>query len=351
MKYGKIRIEDGNLIFTKHMILNYLPCKDIVWAYKRRESIDNGGHKHVMTNYLMIYTQQQKKYMFDMTEREVQECITLLKALNPEMAIGFPKGARIALQSMPNTRDLGALTTADGRHIRPRKVIRSGSLYHLSQADRELLMNEYHLKTVIDFRTLEEREEMPDSIIRGVEYYHLPITEENLMGICRSDFDPLSLGTKLGTRGSSKMEKQYEKLILDDFSLKQIARFLDLLRHHDNGAILWHGTLGKDRTGIATAIFLSILGVPDKTIKEDFLKSNQYLEENSIYMTRYLENKTIVDSKLLQGITNMYSVKEAYINKVFRLIRRKYGGMTQFAKKELYVSAKMVEELQNKYLI
>ena len=27
MKYGKIRIEDGNFIFSKHMMMNYLPCK------------------------------------------------------------------------------------------------------------------------------------------------------------------------------------------------------------------------------------------------------------------------------------------------------------------------------------
>ena len=40
MKYGKIRIEDGNFIFSKHMMMNYLPCKDIIWAYKRKEGIE-----------------------------------------------------------------------------------------------------------------------------------------------------------------------------------------------------------------------------------------------------------------------------------------------------------------------
>ena len=33
MKFGKIRIEDGNFIFAKRMLINYLPCKDILWAY------------------------------------------------------------------------------------------------------------------------------------------------------------------------------------------------------------------------------------------------------------------------------------------------------------------------------
>ena len=36
MKYGKIRIEDGFLVFTRHMMINNLPCKDIVWAYMRK---------------------------------------------------------------------------------------------------------------------------------------------------------------------------------------------------------------------------------------------------------------------------------------------------------------------------
>ena len=48
MKYGKIRIEDGYLIFTKHMMINSLPCKDILWAYKRRESERRGGRESVL---------------------------------------------------------------------------------------------------------------------------------------------------------------------------------------------------------------------------------------------------------------------------------------------------------------
>lgn len=77
-------------------------------------------------------TRRKKRYKFDMTEREVHECIKLLRALNPDMATGFPKGSRIVLQSLPNTRDLGAIITRDGRHILPRRLLRSGELY-LSQ--------------------------------------------------------------------------------------------------------------------------------------------------------------------------------------------------------------------------
>ena len=37
MKYGKIRIEDGFLVFTRHMMINSLPCRGhCVGLYAKR---------------------------------------------------------------------------------------------------------------------------------------------------------------------------------------------------------------------------------------------------------------------------------------------------------------------------
>ena len=94
MKYGKIRIEDGFLVFTRHMMINNLPCKDIVWAYMRKEGADEGDDRQLSVNYLVIVTRRKKRYKFDMTEKEIHECIRILKILNPDMATGFPKGGR-----------------------------------------------------------------------------------------------------------------------------------------------------------------------------------------------------------------------------------------------------------------
>ena len=87
MRYGKIRIEDGFFVFTRHMMLNSLPCKDILWAYMRREGTDKTGEKQLIINYLVIITRRQKRYKFDMTEQEVQDCLQLLKVLNPDLAV------------------------------------------------------------------------------------------------------------------------------------------------------------------------------------------------------------------------------------------------------------------------
>ncbi len=88
--------------------------------------------KQFSTSSLVIITRRRKRYEFEMTDKEIKDCIQLLKVLNPELATGFPKGARIPLKSLPNTRDLGALIARDGRHILPHRLLRSSCLYHIS---------------------------------------------------------------------------------------------------------------------------------------------------------------------------------------------------------------------------
>ena len=81
MKYGKIKIENGNLVFTRHMMTNHLPCRDILWVYKRQEGVEGGIQKQISTSYLVVVTRRRKRYKFDMSDREIQDCIQLLKAL------------------------------------------------------------------------------------------------------------------------------------------------------------------------------------------------------------------------------------------------------------------------------
>ena len=350
MKYGKIRIEDGNLIFSKHMMMNYLPCKDILWAYKRKEGVEGGAQKQFSTSSLVIITRRKKRYQFDLTDREIQDCIQLLKALNPNIVTGFPKGGRIPLQSLPNTRDLGALMTSDGRHILPHRLLRSGTLYHISIADQDTLMKDYHLTTVIDFRTKSEVLEKPDIVMEGVQYCDIPIVDEETTGITRSGkLDEIIKSFK--DIPEDFVLNQYASLVHDSYSVRQYARFLDVLLHQEEGAVLWHCSIGKDRAGVGTALLLYILGVPRETIYEDYMKTNLYLDEEMNHMVRYLESKMIVDNQTMDKIRLFYRVKEEYLDCVFETIEKDYGSVEQFMKKALYMNPKTIEALRKKYLV
>lgn len=350
MKYGKIRIEDGYLIFTKHMMINSLPCRDILWAYMRREGNEGEAGRQIITNYLVIVTRRRKRYKFDMTEKEVHDCMTLLRVLNPEMAVGFPRGGRVALQSLPNTRDLGAITAKDGRHILPRKLIRSGCLYHMSLLDQEVLKNEYHLSTVIDLRNRFEREKRPDTVLEGVVYHEIPIVDEEAVMVSR-EMDIAGVILNFEGDPDEFMIRQYQSLILDQFSVKQYARFLDILLRQDEGAVLWHCSMGKDRAGVGTALLLCALGVSREEIRDDFMKTNLCLENEMEYLIRLMETKTIVDPPIMDRIKGLYRVKEEYLDAVFDTIEQNYGSVERFLRKALYLTPKAMEDLQEKYLI
>ena len=346
MRYGKIRIEDGFFVFNRHMMLNSLPCRDIVWAYMRREGADKTGEKQLIINYLVIITRRQKRYKFDMTEQEVQDCLRLLKVLNPDMAVGFPKGSRLPLKNLPNTRDLGALMTENGSHILPRKLLRSGEIYHASITDTRILAEEYNVKTAIDFRSAIEVKKKPDDIMAGVEYYHIPILDEESGG--RSFFEQV-----MSCYGDTDkyMINRYRSFLNDEYSLKQYARFLDVLLHVKNGAVIFHSGTGEDRAGVGTALLLLALGVPKETIRRDFMRSNPCLEEELKYMRRLYRAYRPENSRKFANLTAFYQVKESYINTIFDLIENEYGGGERFLRKKLYLTAKATEELRKKYLI
>lgn len=349
MRYGKIKIEDGNLIFSKHMILNYLPCKDIIWAYMRREGVEGGEQKQFSTSSLVILTKRHKRYQFEMTEKEVQEALQFLRALNPKLLTGYPRGGRVHLRSLPNTRDLGAYATEDGHHVLPKKLLRSGSLYHLSISDQDTLLEDYRLTRVIDFRTKTEQEQKPDTVMAGVKYANIPILDEETMGI--SQAGGLMDMFRMDMVPDDFILKQYEALVRDPFCVKEYARFMDMILHHEDGAILWHCSAGKDRVGVGTAILLSALGVPRETICDDYMKTNLYLDDEMQHMIRILETKMIVDNEAMDKIRLLFKVKREYIDAAFSAIEEDYGSMEEYLHKAMYMSAKNIEELRKKYLI
>ena len=212
------------------------------------------------------------------------------------------------------------------------------------------MIKDYHLTTVIDFRTKSEVLEKPDIVMEGVQYCDIPIVDEETTGITRSGkLDEIIKSFK--DIPEDFVLNQYASLVHDSYSVRQYARFLDVLLHQEEGAVLWHCSIGKDRAGVGTALLLCTLGVPRETIYEDYMKTNLYLDEEMNHMVRYLESKMIVDNQTMDKIRLLYRVKEEYLDCVFETIEKDYGSVEQFMKKALYKNQKTIEALRKKYLV
>jgi protein-tyrosine phosphatase len=192
---------------------------------------------------------------------------------DPEALILEPpaerEGPALLLEGAPNFRDLGGYRTTDGRRVRVGQVYRSGALSELTETDLERLAA-LGIHQVFDLRTPEEVARNPDRLPDGVRYVPLPLPTEG------SSFSRIVELIANLRRLDQLLLRGYTRVMIDSN-----ARFFgDLLRRlaHDEQALpaVIHCTAGKDRAGMAAALLLAALGVPDETIVADYSLSSRH---------------------------------------------------------------------------
>ena len=266
----------------------------------------------------------------------------------------------IILQGAQNARDLGGIKTSDGRVLRKNRLIRSGMLSRLTDADVEYLKTA-GLSTVVDFRTSAERIQKPDRVIEGVSYIRCPMMEDKTDGITRDKPETadeeaertVAMAHRLMSRsvddGSEQMRSLYPMLVTMEHSVRHYRRFFEILLEHEKGALLYHCTMGKDRVGVATALILSALGVPREAIVADYMITKERCAPGTKIL---IENcrKYTDDEKVLEFIAWLDTVHEDFIGAAFDAIDEEYGVMDSFLRNEMSLDDEKLERLKKIYL-
>lgn len=263
----------------------------------------------------------------------------------------------LPFEKLHNIRDLGGMPAADGRTIRPGKLIRSGHLADISDTDREHLARLVDM--IVDFRTTKEEGRQPDREIPGAAYYHIPVIDSLTAGITRekeADQDAISLLLFKPKEALEYMKKTYTGFVLSDFARSRYTRFLDLVLAHSreetgSKAILWHCTAGKDRAGIGTVLLQEILGVPREEIFADYLYTNECLKEDIGRLTRFFKQKAGSDDPVIdESLHYLFGAHEDYLATFYALVEQKYGSTEAFLREALYVTDDKRLALQDAFL-
>ncbi len=162
-----------------------------------------------------------------------------------------------------NFRDLGGYQSADGRNVGWRQVFRSDAL-RLSEADVVVMRDQLAIRSVVDLRAGFEFGHLEGGgkevyVARmaevGARRFHLPMIDETRVVRQASDERPPA------AKGYLKMLERGGDVLAELFAL------LANPAHHP---LVFHCAAGKDRTGIAAALLLGVLGVDDHTIVADY---------------------------------------------------------------------------------
>ena len=237
-----------------------------------------------------------------------------------------------------NFRDLGGIVTQDGKKIKPNKIIRSGRLSDITDSCKQTLKNDYHLKTVVDFRRPTELKNTPNQPIDGVNFVNLDLMDN----LVHSDHpDPLTEAA-----ATAHLAEFYTYILT---SSGKLTDFMKLLATHEEGAVLFHCHHGKDRTGLGAAVFLKALNVSDEVIFDDYLKTLEARKaDNEAYLNELRAEG--YDETYLAGMNVLINVRKEYLEYVFDTIEKKYGGFDNYLKNELQLTEADLTNLRAIYL-
>lgn len=251
------------------------------------------------------------------------------------------------LASAPNFRDAGGYRTADGKWVRMGLLYRSDQLDRLSPADLDTLHGEgIHL--VCDLRTDVERKQGMDRLPEGAQAMIADVAggDSSSSGIAKllsSGGNPEHvLGNGRGVQLMIDANRQFVESVTAKAAYKTL---FERLADPKMLPATFHCTAGKDRTGWAQAVFLSIMGVPRETIMRDYLLSNGNLKAKNDKMMAALKGR--IDPALLEPLLG---VRPEYLQAGFDAVDKDYGSMDRYVRDGLGLSDATIQALRSEFL-
>lgn len=242
----------------------------------------------------------------------------------------------VTLEGAVNFRDLGGYVTTDYRRIKWGRIYRSADISRLTDADMQELERR-KIYTVVDFRGEKEAENAPDCLLPGTDYLLLPAGSGNT-----SDLAGFTKGL---TSGTEIMKAFYSDI--STFQEKYRPFFRKLLTLPDTSALVFHCTAGKDRTGIAAALFLYSLEIPMETIFADYVSTNRYREKENERMIEDMVNEQGIDRQMAVEIM---TANPQYLEAMFNALKKEYGSIDAFLYRGLGIGEEAKLILREKYL-
>lgn len=251
----------------------------------------------------------------------------------------------IAIKKINNFRTVGDIKNIDGRILKEGKLYRSGHLHKLKKKSfREI--QQLGIKEIIDLRNSKEIAEKPDHLPDNVVYKNYSAFEDK--------GDQLDQARKLVLKGKVNGSDAHKRMI--DFYKDYVTENPEVIKKiitevlESDQPVLYHCTAGKDRTGITTALILTILKFDKKTIYNEYLLSNNYRKKLVKKRLNLANNLHFLYPKMdIHVLEKLSWVETGYLDSAFNEIDKKYGSIDIYIHQVLGISENKRQEYIQKF--
>ncbi|MBP5262177.1 MAG: tyrosine-protein phosphatase [Clostridiales bacterium] len=274
-------------------------------------------------------------------------------------------GNIIELPGIRNTRELGGYPVSGGRVIRKGLLIRGGAISGAQPESIDILVNKYHVQTIIDLRMDHTIDGHPDPEVPGAENIRLPVVEiqdylartgrpellEQFMSFNLEDPQDKSALFDIAVGYGFFSPEIYDLFLLGDRGRRAYSAFFRILLGSDpaKGAIFWHCVGGKDRAGLASMLLLTALGADRDVIIEDYLMTNICNAEKIEKTRKMCEAANMPKDKIESRLFVASCVYERYMTHAMGTLENEFGSVTGYLHDGLGLTDEDIILLQEKY--
>ncbi|MBA3742571.1 tyrosine-protein phosphatase [Sporichthya sp.] len=214
----------------------------------------------------------------------------------------------VTVAGLHNLRDVGGYAVAGGGTTRWGQLLRGGALDELNAAAHEP-MTGFGLRTIIDMREDKELRGLPDSVFpAGVTNHRSPLYRG-----------------RISIAGMDNLPDIYTEILT--VCGPEIAAVLELLAAPGGLPAVVHCSAGKDRTGLVIGLLLSVLGVADEVVAQDYaITETAYSDHERERMIR----KGLEMGANADRITELMGSPPVVMHTILDWLRAEYGGVEAY---------------------
>ena len=262
----------------------------------------------------------------------------------PDIAPAKEHWAHAETSQRYNLRDYGGYETTDAERVV------SGMLFRSAEPDRgghecAAHFASLELGAIIDFRSRHEIPLQPEGQSALAEVRVAAEEEHGIVPHAIARFRGLSRASE----ARAAMCELYREMVTGPHFLQMTSRYLHALAATDRPTLV-HCVAGKDRTGLAVALFHSLLGVKPDAIMREYLLTNAAGQPRIDRLLSALSDQAALQAVHPEVLSELLGVRAEYLETAFAYIEENSDGAADYLHRNAGIDEGLLMQLRRTYL-